>query len=296
MATLERCPRQYFFRYLAARDWRAPIGSPLRNLWHLRFLTTQPMLQGSIVHRSIREILIAAASDHPINPGWLIANAEGSFEATAKWAARHPLHQINPARPKLIESERGELVSDAEIAAARSSIADQLHAFLECPDVVELIAHIDRILLTFLDAEDFEVSRALGIPTSMKTDAVISEDSVYTIYDWKSGLPRESHRETALAYDLYVRRRLGLVTATSVKVRFLYLKTGEVREHVFNAEERADKLWQICEEFGDLERETLRAPRGEAAFPARVCRACRDCPFQFVCAPFKAANSGGALK
>lgn len=293
MATLNRCARQHYYRYLAPRDPSAPIGSRFRTLYHLRFLTTVPMLTGSLVHSRIREALLAVVSDHPISPHALISSAQLSFEATARWAARAPLHQICPSRPKLIRDEAGRPLTTEEFEAAKESIASQIRAFFLHPRIQELISPCHHILPDFADAIDFEISRDLGVPVCVKTDAVSIRGREYYIWDWKCGRPHASHREAARAYDLHLRRKLRLTASTPVTSRFVYLGDGTEQDFRFSTLERAEKLWQIGEEFGDLERESIRAPRGESAFPARVHASCRDCPFQFICPEFK-AKLGGA--
>jgi hypothetical protein len=136
----------------------------------------------------------------------------------------------------------------------------------------------------------FAISRELGVPARLRTDALFVTADCYVIADWKCcDGPRLDHRQQALVYDLFVRRKVDLPTTEKLEVRFYYLSSGLVETFEFGDEERSEKLWLCGEEFGELSRysddpKINIAP--EERFHARVSRACFHCNFQQLCPAF----------
>ncbi len=171
-----------------------------------------------------------------------------------------------------------------------AKIQTYLETFFKFADVHELLADPTLLAPEFLDVPGFEISHELEVPARLRTDAFFATPECFVIADWKcADEPRPEHRQQALVYDLFVRKKVNWQSTEELEVRFYYLGSGHVEIFVFSDEERAEKLWLCGEQFGELSRysddpKINTAP--EERFCTRVSPACFRCNFQELCPGF----------
>lgn len=203
------------------------------------------------------------------------------FSIAVEAGATMPLEKVRRNRSKFLRQERGLPFTPQEIARFHEHIRHCLKVWRHHDGTRDLLAHHQHIIREFLDPEKPLLTDALGVPSYLKTDAIVQYGNTVTIYDWKSGNPSESDEKQASIYDAFARAHFQLDEAANVEARFIYLTDGSSRTFTFDADQRAQLIWQVHEEYTDLV--ITDAKPDPKLFPPRPNRQCDRCVFQFLC-------------
>jgi len=290
--SLGLCSKQYYYRYVVYGGWKKDAPDLHRQIHHLRYLTTEAMYVGTIVHRAIRKILESCLQGTEWNPDLEIAVARGKFATVAKYGFGLTLHQLKKDRPKFLSQHLGRELTADQIVIYQTEIEDLLRNFLRTDAFVRLRANPERILPQFLDPDSPLLTQIAGVPAYLKTDLIEQFYEGIMVYDWKTGSPHPDHREQGLLYDIFAR---AIWPSTAVSVRNVYLSENHVEEWTYTEDEREEALWRIREQFGDfrhLSDDAVYNVAPPGRFLERVGYHCQHCPFQTICAPFQKSKGG----
>jgi hypothetical protein len=293
---LGSCPRQYYYAYIGGWEgWNSDAAPERQAAYRLKNLTTPEMEIGQIVHRQIRVIFEKARHGLTVSPATEVKIAQELFRMFDYYSRGRDLETLSAKNRKFLLHELGGVLTNNEITKYVEKIGSYLDHFFQFVDVQHLLANPTVLIPEFLDVPGFEVGYELDVPARLRTDAVFVTADRFVVADWKAcdeslgKHGRPEHREQALVYDLFVRKKVGLSSTEKVDIRFYYLGSGKVEIFEFNDEERAEKLWQCGEDFADLSRysddpKINTAP--EERFRPHVSSACFRCNFQQLCPGF----------
>lgn len=258
--SIHSCPRQYAFRHVQAwGGWLDNAPWKTQEAYHLNSVIPDLRIAvGTIIHDRAGRVLRRIASGMESNLSTEIAIAEEDFDRLIADSTTLPLTSLGGKRKKLLCHLLGQELSETLVATERAGLSRMLRNFFARPELRLFVANPDCLKKEFVE-EMGSPTHELGVPARLVTDAVYSEGDVTYVWDFKTGKPRQEHREKGLVYDVFVRGRLGLGAESRVKVRFLYLRTGESEEFEFSEEERMEARWRVGEDFA-LMRERARIP------------------------------------
>jgi hypothetical protein len=287
---LGQCEVRYYHQYLGSwGGWDTSSPPEAQAAYHSKYLTTPALEIGQIVHGRIRVVLEQRMAGHPVEPDIAIKIAQAQFESFVDASRRRDIAEVSQKRRKFLLHQLGGEISAAELAGYLQRIEELLRAFFGFDEVKMILNQPEGLLSALLDPLAFEVGYELGVPSRPRTDAVYVNPEKILIADWKCGEPQDADRQQAITYDIFVRRRLDLLPTESTQVTLFYLGAGERITHWFTDDERAERLWQIGEEFETL-RQRSDDPRinvaPESRFRPSVTRACLYCNFRLMCEPF----------
>lgn len=291
VGTLNCCAKKYRFRYLLKGGWNPEAPEELQTVYRLGFLQGEAAFAGTLIHRRIRKMIAIEMAGLPRNAADEAAAACREFALAVEMGAALPLEKLRKGRVKFLRQQQGHAISPVEIVRWQEHIRNCLTMWDRMDAVDELLANKAHILREFLDPTSPIFSDVLGVPAYLKTDVVLRTADRAMIYDWKTGKPSESDAKQAATYDAFIRAHFHLDDAALVEARFVYLTEGTVRDFSFEADERAELLWQIGEEYTDLV--ITDSNPSEKRFPARPNRQCTYCPFQALCP--EGLRKGGSL-
>jgi hypothetical protein len=286
------CRRAYYFSYYGSwGGWQAPAGSPVRELYVLKKLSSRWQWAGSIVHAALKQLLSRAKVTGDLLPLERVLERTRA-RARAEWSgSREKSYWREASRiTGLVEHEYGEVVADAEWKRIwEETIEGSLRAFYSSPILEEIRrAPRDRWLtVDELDSWDFEGTR-VWVAVDF---AFAGEDGRVHILDWKTGKERGVDHTQIAIYALYGQRKWG-VAPEAVRGGLVYLGAsgapgGELVEVAADGEmlERCQREMRtsIGEMKGSLA-DPLRNVAREEAFPLIEDRApCRRCAFRRPC-------------
>ncbi len=295
--SIHSCPRQYAFRHVQAwGGWMDDAPWETQEAYHLNSVVPDLRIAvGTIIHDRAGRVLKRIASGMESNLSTEIAIAEEDFDRLIADSATLPLTSLGGKRKKLLCHLLDQELPDALVSAERAGISTMLRHFFASPEL-RLFATDPGCLMKEFVEEMGPPTHELGVPARLVTDAVFNQDGIVHVLDWKTGKPREEHREKALVYDIFVRGRLGLGADNRVKVRFLYLRTGESAEFEFGEEERMEARWRVGEDFALMQEKSSDPVYNIAApdtFPALTEFHCLSCSHQRMCKQFALQSSKG---
>lgn len=207
----EECLRSYFYQYYGSwGGWAAPAGSPVRELYVLKKLSSRWQWAGSVVHEALKDLLARARATSRFRElDQLLERARQ--RARAQWtASRDKSYWRESSRiVGLVEHEYAEPVIDAEWKRIWDQVIEgSLRAFYASP-TFERIRRIpsDRWLtVDELDSWTFE-----GTKIWVAIDfAYVDDDGTYQILDWKTGREREVDHGQIGIYASYARQKWGV--------------------------------------------------------------------------------------
>jgi len=292
--TLGTCPRRYYFNYVGSwGGWDVSTDPDVQAAYRLKHLTSPDLEIGNVVHEQIRLIFEKAIAGRFIDPAIEIKIARGKFEMFVDYSAKRRLEDLSAKRRKLMAHETGQPFGPADLTACLHKIGELLEGFFAFDDVRALLANPACIIPELLDPPGFEIGTELGVPARPKTDAVFLIGEKIVVSDWKTGTPRDEHRDQGLVYDLFIRNKLSLPPTEPIEVRFYYLGTRQMVSHVSTEDERTERLWAIGEQFEEM-KSLSDDPKincgPESRFPAHVSRGCYGCNHRLMCEAFLASK------
>ncbi len=285
----EDCRRAYYYQYYGSwGGWEAETGSPARELYVLKKLSSRWQWAGSVVHEAIRQTLARARATRDFRPLEHLLR-QTRERARAQWASSRDKSYWREASriAGLVEHEYAESVAKEEWKRIWDEVIEgSLRAFYGSR-TFESLRHIPPerwLTVDELDSWTFE-----GVKIWVAIDfAYRDADERVHVLDWKTGREREVDRTQVGIYALYARRKWG-VPEDAVVGGLVYLAGG--RGDRLDVQADAAALAGCQEEMrrsiGAM-REALEDPAGNVArierFPQIAERdRCRRCPFRRPC-------------
>ncbi len=286
------CRRAYFFTYYGSwGGWEAQHGTPVRELYVLKKLSSRWQWAGSVVHGTLKRLLQAARATGTFWP------LERTLERTrararSEWASSREKSYWREASQivGLVEHEYGDVVPDADWKRLYEGVIEgSLRSFYQSP-TLERIRSTPRdrwLSVDELDSWDFEGTKIWVAVDFAYRDA---EDRIQVL-DWKTGKERGVDHTQVGIYSMYAQRKWS-VSPEQVRGGLVYLaqEGGAGAEHVPVAADAAalDACQAEMRASIAAMRSALADPARnhalEEAFPRLEERdACRRCPFRRPC-------------
>jgi hypothetical protein len=286
------CRRAYFFAYYGSwGGWEAPAGSPVRELYVLKKLSSRWQWAGSLVHDALKRALSRARGTGELPPLEKVLE-QTRAKARAEWAgSREKSYWREASRiVGLVEHEYAEPVAGADWKQLYEQVIEgSLRAFW-ASEVLDEIRRTPRerwLTVDELDSWEFEGTKIWVAIDFAYQDA----DGRVHVLDWKTGKERGVDHVQVGLYALYAGRKWS-VAADSVVGGLVYLvgngvPAGERVSVAADApalaactEAMRGSIAAMKATLADPERNLAR----EEAFPKLDTRdSCRRCPFRRPC-------------
>jgi hypothetical protein len=286
----EDCRRAYFFAYYGSwGGWEAPAGSPVRELYVLKKLSSRWQWAGSLVHDALKRALARAKGTGELPPLERVLE-QTRAKARAEWAgSREKSYWREASRiVGLVEHEYGEPVADADWKRLYEQVIEgSLRAFW-ASEVLDEIRRTPRdrwLTVDELDSWEFE-----GTKIWVAVDFAYRDgDGRIHVLDWKTGKERGVDHVQVGIYALYAARKWS-VAVDSVMGGLVYLVGNGGAERVSVAADQpaldactAAMRGSIAAMKAALEDPGRNLAR-EESFPKLESREeCRRCPFRRPC-------------
>jgi len=284
------CRRAYFFAYYGSwGGWEAPAGSPVRELYVLKKLSSRWQWAGSLVHDALKRALSRAKGLGELPPLDRVLE-QTRAKARGEWAASREKSYWREASRivGLVEHEYGEPVADADWKRLYEQVIEgSLRAFWSS-EVLEEIRRTPRdrwLTVDELDSWEFEGTKIWVAVDFAYRDA---EGRVHVL-DWKTGKERGVDHVQVGTYALYAARKWG-VAVDSVVGGLVYLVGNGGAERISVAADRP--ALDACTEAMRTSIAAMKAALEDPAknlareetFPKLDGRDdCRRCPFRRPC-------------
>jgi hypothetical protein len=286
------CRRAYYYTYYGSwGGWDAPAGSPVRELYVLKKLSSRWQWAGSVVHDALKQVLTRAKATGEVRP----------LEQVLEQTHRRARAQFSASRDKgywreksrivgLVEHEYAEPVKDEEWKRTYlTAIEGSLRAFYASA-VFEEIKRTPRdrwLTVDVLDKWFFEGTTIWAAVDFAYRDA---EGRIHLL-DWKTGQERGADHLQVGTYALYARQKWDMPPDGVVGgLVYLAQEAGAPAERV---DVQADEA--TLERCRIEMRASIGAMKATLADPARNAAAleafpqvedrgrCRRCPYRRPC-------------
>jgi CRISPR/Cas system-associated exonuclease Cas4 (RecB family) len=256
-----RCPRQYYYEYIAPYVRSGPVVSPEKIRW-LKNFTSKYVVQGQLIHDLIDQQIQLACDNKPMN----------YFEAESVFAKKVANYRAIGGET-FTESYNGEKIPDSFftyiLANGRTCLAT---FFAKWPEYAK------RECLRHEQFDHFTIGEA-GV--TVKVDfAAKMPDGTIVLSDWKTGKDDDEY-ESELQMAAYVlwAKEFYNKSADEIATELVFLKTGATKPFAFFEDQLREVREQIAREFA-----AMNASYEYGDFPARPAqRECMSCKFAEVC-------------
>ena len=286
------CRRAYFNAYYGSwGGWEAEAGSPVRELYVLKKLSSRWQWAGSVVHGAVRQVLQRAKATGDLLPLEKVLDRTRA-RARAEWATSRDKSYWREASRivGLVEHEYGDPVPGDDWKRLYDHVVEgSLRAFY-ASDVLQQILRTPRadwLTVDELDAWTFE-----GTKIWVAIDFAFRDpDGRIHVLDWKTGKERGVDHTQVGIYALYAQRKWG-VPMDGVLGGLVYLvqPAGAAAERVSVAADEAALAACMAEMRASIAgmKALLEDPDRNVARPAAFPQvdersACRRCPFRRPC-------------
>jgi CRISPR/Cas system-associated exonuclease Cas4 (RecB family) len=227
------CLRAYYLYYYRSwGGWEADAAKDVRELYVLKKLANRFSWAGSVVHESIKDVLLDWQAGRVVDPATVEARARKLMQddfrhsrGKAYWNQKYRKQFTG-----LVEHEYGDTVPDEawkqNWETVRGALAwffasrwPQLARGLKPQQWLEVDAGFDFAHFT-LDG-----IKVFAIPDFAFVDA----DGTTVVVDWKTGKARDGYDEQVLGYALYVSQRYR-VPVEKVRASLVYLNEGKEQD------------------------------------------------------------------
>ena len=285
------CRRAYYDTYYGSwGGWEAPAGSPVRELYVLKKLSSRWQWAGSVVHDALKQLLLRARATGELRPIEKVleqtrARARAQFAASREKSYWREASRI----VGLVEHEYAEPVKDDDWKRLYDSVIEGSLRGFYASEVLEELRRTPRerwLTVDELDKWFFE-----GTTNWAAVDfAYRDQDGRVHLLDWKTGKAREVDHVQVGTYALYARQKWD-VPPDGVVGGLVYLAPeggATVRVDVKADEATLEACRTTMRGSIVAMKEVLADPaRNQAAltaFPQIEDRAaCRRCPFRRPC-------------
>jgi hypothetical protein len=285
----KECRRAYWYAYYGSwGGWEAPAGSPARELYVLKKLSSRWQWAGSVVHDALRQMLVRARRSGEVRPidELLLRTRE---RARAQWRASREKSYWREPSPSggLLEHEYGEPVADAEWKRIWEEVVERsLRAFYRS-EVFERIRRIATprwLLVDELDHWIFE-----GTKVWVAVDFAYRDgDGRVNLLDWKTGQERDVDHTQLAIYSLYARDKWGMAPEQVVGGLVYLVAEGAPRVDVAADQAAIDACRAEMRGSVAAMKALLEDPEQNRASEARFApvedrEICRRCAFRRPC-------------
>lgn len=287
---LDRCPRRYYYRvYGSWQGWDEDAPPESRAAYRLKQLSSLHRAFGTALHRRAHELVEGARSGREPPPveamrestrrelGRLYRQDRGGFEADPK------------SRPMLQASYYRGAPDEEDLQSLRVKL-DRCLPRLRSLDLWERIREREDYVVHAEDPDGEFVPPEVqvdGVGVFARPDLVVRDldTDEMTVVEWKTGEPRQEHREQVAVYGLWVRETMGEEPA---RARVHYLLEGAVEELELGDREleaASGRITEGLEEMrGYVEDPAVNRPRPKEAFPMTDERwECYRCSYLELC-------------
>ena len=286
------CRRAYFFTYYGSwGGWEAPHGTPVRELYVLKKLSSRWQWAGSIVHDALKQVLSRARVTGDVVPLERVLERTRS-RARSQWAgSREKSYWREASRiVGLVEHEYGEVVPDPEWKRLYEQVIEGSLRSFYGSGVLERILRTPREDWLTVDELDSWVFEGTKIWVAVDFAHRDREGRIHLL-DWKTGKERGVDHVQVGIYALYAREKWG-VPPDGVVGGLVYLApNGAPGGETVTAPPDPAAL-EACKgamraSIADMKAALADPARNvarEDAFPRLEEReACRRCPFRRPC-------------
>jgi hypothetical protein len=286
---LASCPRAYYLHYYGSwGGWEAAPGSPVRELYVLKKLSSRWQWAGSVVHDALRTLLVRARATGQF---WTVEELldRTRQRARAQWSTSREKSYWREASQiaGLVEHEYGDPVPSAEWKRLWDEVMEgSLRAFYasETFDRIRRAPRAKWLTVDELDSFTFE-----GTKIWVAIDfAFADEGGVVHVLDWKTGKERGVDHTQVGIYTLFAQKKWS-VGESAVVGGLVYLSTPGGDRVSVSADPAAletcrqamrDSIAEMKARLADAEKNVARPE----AFPQPSERAaCARCAFRRPC-------------
>lgn len=256
-----RCPRQYYFEYIAPYVKTDPVVNP-EKIRYLKNFTSKFVVQGSLIHDIIDQQIQLHCEKKPMDRD----------AAIAAFVKKVSLYK-GIGGETFTEYHNGEKIPNSFFDYIEANGKTCLHTFFgKWPD------YADRECLRHETFDHFKIG---DVGVTVKVDfATKMPGGTLVLTDWKTGRDDDEY-ETELQMKAYVLWAMQYyrMRPDDIRTELIFLKTGKVRPYSFFWEELVELQAMIPKEFAEM-----NASYEYADFPARPSqRECMSCKFAEVC-------------
>ena len=289
----QMCAHAYYLHYYGSWggwDRRAPKAA--RQAYRLKQMTTLPMLAGTVVHAVIEDAIGQIRRGGVVERDAMLRQASARMNRAWRESRGEAWRHSSPKKvTTLIEHYYGEkrggpAVGAEVIAEIKSKIRTCIDHYLNSEIHQQLL---DSRGATVRSCEQLSAFQLHDTKIWVAMDLVCAPpDDAVTIYDWKSGEPRDADTFQLRVYGLYAAHEWG-ISPSKISARAFYLVDGQ--EKVLNFDQA------LLDRTSAEVAERIAAARGLLADPqknfARIedfprvedRRVCARCAFQEICYP-----------
>jgi hypothetical protein len=286
------CRRAYYYAYYGSwGGWEAPAGSPVRELYVLKKLSSRWQWAGSVVHEALKQVLNRARATGEVRALDRVLE-QTRQRARAQWAASREKSYWREASRivGLTEHEYAEPVRDEEWKRIYEAVVEgSLRAFY-ASEVLDEIRRTPRerwLTVDELDSWFFEGTR-IWVAVDF---AYRDRDGLVHVLDWKTGKERGVDHAQVGTYALFARQKWDVLPEGVVGGLVYLVQDGggpasrtEVRVDEATLEAcRAEMRGSIAGMKAVLADRERNAARIEDFQQTEALDVCRRCPFRRPC-------------
>jgi hypothetical protein len=247
-------------------------------------MTDTPLYVGTVVHKTISEIISRAASGHPVDMNAAVNRALDMFRtgwkesSDARWL-NNPKHAVN-----LLEHYYGLTLTSAEKHALHDRIVESVkgfYAFEDFPVITSLPP--DDLLGTDESLDAFLLD---NLNVYARPDLTVRRNNSIIVYDWKTGEP-DDHSLQLGTYALYAMAKWNApehtITTGAVFLRSRPVSSTQSR---LSAQQTRDFIHRSADAMKAALDDPQRNIASKDRFPMTTdTRRCGRCPFREICHP-----------
>lgn len=302
------CLRAYYLYYYGSwGGWEADAPKDARELYVLKKLNNRYTWAGSVVHESVRDVLLDWQAGRSVELASVEARARKLMQDDFRHSAKKAYWTQKHRKPftGLVEHEYAEAIPDEAWKQNWETVRQALGWFFSSrwPALARSLKPAQWLEV---DAGfDFSSFTLDGVKVFAIPDfAYVDEAGTPVVVDWKTGKARDGYDEQVLGYALYVSQRYKF-PVEKVRASLVYLNEGlEQDVHVDLAAMEAFKArftQSVANMRGMLENAATNTPKEPAVFPmtedVSMCVRCafrRPCGRQEAAARFQAEQQAQA--
>lgn len=284
---LEECARLYFWSYYGSwKGWESDAPAEVREAYRLKKLTNRWGWSGDIVHQGIKMAAKSYRAKRDFDPSGIVEWARITMRGELAYSRTTKRTRKNPREFwGLLEHEYDEDIPPEEWAGLWDRTEANLRAFFAShwPTTLRELAPEDWLDVD-VGKEDFPSFDLDGVKVYSSPDLVVRMRGAVTVVDWKTGKPKDEHRDQVALYGLGVQAKHGFRPDFGILV---YLAQGD--EPSISITQESLAAFRMKLQLGIAEgRSYLAAPPNDPlpidCFPMTdELRKCERCAFRRLC-------------